>query len=334
MVARKEVIAAGGFDPSFRSAGLRPFPRRTAAPNARTAGAFTLIELLVVVAIIAALITLLLPSVAAARGQARAAICGSNLRQLTGGWILYAQQYGDTAVAGRFAKVANTHPRANLYFVGNGWKYRARWFAMLGRQVGMYAYRKPSEDPAQDNTQPVDGPIFLDPASPERINTRNYTYGYNFQFLGNPRTRLSGSGYVNWPVRIGRILRPAETVVAADCLGTSASVPTAQRLPYDATGAAGRPESVGNHAWSLDPPRLTPTGDFCDDTLRGKYRSAMEGRHGGRAEASFADGHVEKRRPAAFGYVENADGSVPLTGRGHNRYFSGDGTDRDPPDIN
>lgn len=295
--------------------------------------AFTLIEVLVVVAIIALLVAILLPSLNAARAQGRAAVCASNLRQITNGWHLYAQEYKDVVVAGRFPKVTSSDPRANLYFVGNGWKYRARWFAVLGKQIGIYAYRRPSEDPAQDNTQAVDGQVFLDPAVPERFNTRNYTYGYNFQFLGNSRARLSGNGYINWPVLTGRIKRPSDTVLAADCVGTAASVPFELRLPYNDTGAGNKPESVGNHAWALDPPRLTAEGDFCDDALRGKFRSAVEGRHGGRANASFCDGHVERRLPTALGYVVNPDGSVPLTGQGDNRWFSGTAKDADPPAI-
>lgn len=44
--------------------------------------AFTLIELLVVVSIIALLISILLPALQAARGAARASVCGSNERQI------------------------------------------------------------------------------------------------------------------------------------------------------------------------------------------------------------------------------------------------------------
>jgi prepilin-type N-terminal cleavage/methylation domain-containing protein/prepilin-type processing-associated H-X9-DG protein len=51
---------------------------------------FTLIELLVVVAIIALLISILLPSLARAREGARASVCLSNLKQMSSGVLLYA----------------------------------------------------------------------------------------------------------------------------------------------------------------------------------------------------------------------------------------------------
>lgn len=55
--------------------------------------AFTLIELLVVVAVIALLLSLLLPSLSAARARARTTICLSNGRQIAQAWMLYVADH-------------------------------------------------------------------------------------------------------------------------------------------------------------------------------------------------------------------------------------------------
>lgn len=57
----------------------------------RGARAFTLIELMIVVAIIAILISILLPSLAKAREQAKSVTCGSHLKEIFNGVFMYAQ---------------------------------------------------------------------------------------------------------------------------------------------------------------------------------------------------------------------------------------------------
>ncbi|NLF29329.1 MAG: prepilin-type N-terminal cleavage/methylation domain-containing protein, partial [Planctomycetes bacterium] len=77
----------------------------------RRRGGFTLIELLVVVAIIALLISILLPSLNAARRNARAVTCGTNLRHV------------GTSVALYLADNASIFPASYIYANGPGGKY-------------------------------------------------------------------------------------------------------------------------------------------------------------------------------------------------------------------
>lgn len=296
--------------------------------------AFTLIELLVVVTIIALLVSILLPSLSAARATARGTVCAANLRQLGVGWTYYADQNNGAIVPGRPGRFVDN--AQNSYWVGNGYQFRPRWFVRLGAETGFYAFQTPSTDPADDNIKRVDGNrVFLDPETPERDNNRNYAYGYNYQFLGNARFRTGGkgAGFIRWPVRIERIIGP-RTVMAADALGTAAGKARAARTAYRQNGS-GDLFAVGNHAWSLDPPRLTATSDTCDDSNRGPAnRSAVEMRHRGAANVLWCDGHVSRETYSSLGYAENSDGSIAFDGVDTtNRSFDGTGRDDDPPSI-
>lgn len=90
------------FSPSHASAFSKSVFRKAAArqspPVRQRSRGFTLIELLVVIAIIAILAAILFPVFARARENARKISCASNLKQLSLGWLQYAQDYDEKVV--------------------------------------------------------------------------------------------------------------------------------------------------------------------------------------------------------------------------------------------
>jgi prepilin-type N-terminal cleavage/methylation domain-containing protein/prepilin-type processing-associated H-X9-DG protein len=298
------------------AAGRRPRP------------GFTLVEMLVVVAIIAVLVSLVLPAVVAARKSAQAAQCQSNLKQLG----LAVMQYRDQT--GAYPQYrAEYPPITNAYGV-----YRPRWQWLLAPWVGNP--QSPDDilaagnaDPTHTNV-PLNNKAFVCPAMETNpafsalegdatLSVRNGSYGYNFGYLGNNRTLVDGDNTtptLRYPVK--DVKEPARTVAFADSRGGAA--------PH------------GGHSMTLDPPHLVWRGDnlsvnspYWQQTYFGSAYangigpagvnpygpdegtadivvpfSPAEGRHpGGKANVVFLDGHVETLGLDALGY--SLQGGVP-----------------------
>ncbi len=143
----------------------------------RKAQAFTLIELLVVVAIIALLISILLPSLSKAREQARTTLCMSRLAQFGKAFLMYADDYDET-----FPFIATAH---NYGYLNQTWDPREPWLFDLHAPADR-------EDPAWETARQLaegiaynpeeDWPI--DPETGSQVTIRN---GHLF-----PYTRFEG----------------------------------------------------------------------------------------------------------------------------------------------
>jgi prepilin-type N-terminal cleavage/methylation domain-containing protein len=116
---------------------------------------FTLIELLVVVAIIALLISILLPSLRDAREQAKVAKCLANYRQLTTSTVQYCLDYNDN-----FAFVTAVDQAGNALDVCS-WAYGGKtandfWTSYGGSSLLIPVNRRPLNPYLMGGKAPVD----------------------------------------------------------------------------------------------------------------------------------------------------------------------------------
>lgn len=152
---------------------------------------FTLIELLVVIAIIAILAAILFPVFAKAREKARQASCLSNVKQLSLGMLMYAQDYDETIVA--YADHGCYSPAITSPLTGNP-TTRLSWYEMI------FPYLK--------NKQILH--------CPSKANLAyNTDYGVNYNDV---------SGCATTPRRMSYVKYPAEALLLADsrCYPTTA----------------------------------------------------------------------------------------------------------------
>ncbi|RNC82900.1 MAG: prepilin-type N-terminal cleavage/methylation domain-containing protein [Phycisphaera sp.] len=299
---------------------------------------FTLIELLVSIAIIGVLLALLLPALASSRELTQKLVCLSNTRQTAIGWQFYANENDDLSVPGQPGRFADEQD--NIYQLGNGRQYRPRWFAVIGAAAGFDAYSIPSERREDEHSLAVDGAaVFLCPKADTWSSSRNFGYGYNYQFLGNTRfTSIDGGidKFVNFPVRASSI-DSSSTVMSADSLGSAAGKPESLRTPNRSDGSRDSERfAEGGHGYALDPPRISESSDICDPRSRGTLedRSAPHKRHSGKTNVQFVDGHAKTMTLEELGYSVGDQNEVRAGNEhGSNRFFSGVSRDVLPPSI-
>jgi prepilin-type N-terminal cleavage/methylation domain-containing protein/prepilin-type processing-associated H-X9-DG protein len=164
--------------------------------------AFTLVELLVVIGIIAVLIAILMPALAAARESAQSVNCLSNQRQLGIGLVMFTQEHGGYLVKPWF----NDGPKAGH----GGWHYRdpmLGWTYLLIKYVGgnKAVYRCPADD--SNNLYDTDNDTMAN--LPDRPDADNIPDSY----------RLNSSDLPNGPfdaIKMAQLPHPEASIMVAE----------------------------------------------------------------------------------------------------------------------
>ncbi|MHC4443234.1 MAG: prepilin-type N-terminal cleavage/methylation domain-containing protein [Planctomycetota bacterium] len=253
----------------------------------RRLSAFTLIELLVVVAIIALLISILIPSLVRARQQAYSLQCKAHIRQLGVGMLMYLHEY----------KVFPAHQfRLNDPALVYPFE-RLRWFRAMANILKGFDVQS--------------CPTFAD-----WDIGRNNSYGYNYKYLGSARENDVGpkKPWENFPVRFVRA--PAVTIAFGDSDGTGWKKPHLNGTwVINSSGQKTYKEEkdvdrFGNHGYTLDPTFIpeyslsTKSGGEVEPYAWHDYRTYISTRHLGKSNLCFADGHVEPMKPEQV-YIDN-----------------------------
>ena len=257
-----------------------------ATPDGKKSEAFTLVELLVVMAVIALLLTLVMPTLSAAKDQARQVVCSSNARQLALANMGYATENND-----RYVLAA-----ADLLDTCGGFE---RWHG-----------RRDNPDQPFD---PLRGPLvhYLGDGRvkqcPQRVDflrdqewDQNFEqgcggYGYNMIYLGSQlwRFRLTAAMSRDQMINAERLAysrssrwtepaHPSETLMFAD---TALAVLDQNSQPRYIEYSFAEPPFQLDNGEPRDGCYLSPSIHF---------------RHRGRAVVAWADAHVSTELPAPY----------------------------------
>lgn len=240
----------------------RPLPEREGSKTcAARRDAFSLVELLIVVAIIAVLLSILLPALQGARRQAQAAVCGSNLRQLALANLGYAGEQG-----GRLCPGASNIATTNLH----------RWHGVRDKVSAPF-------DGARGPLAPylgADAGIRRCPGftrferGAAAFEQSCGGYGYNLAYLGRvlrPKNRTSFSVVSDLTgVLLEQVRTPAQTLAFAD---TALAATTRGVIEY-----------------SFAEPRFHPEFGYA------RVDPSLHFRHADQVGVAWLDGHVERRQ--------------------------------------
>jgi len=249
---------------------------------------FTLIELLVVIAVIAVLISILVPALRAARQQAKAVACGSNLKQLSLALTAYEQENG-TFPHGFDDHGMVTPPGGyvgNAVYDRRGWW----WFHFLVGTLG--------ENFDEGTISWCPSRSVKDPGLKKNVLCGNY--GVNRSICKDPEdTGEIGGDFFGAPLSLNQIRHSARTLLITDSGYSLISWLGATNAPGPFFDNPMREGAFYVPGLWINKERII---------LPGHEQDAIDGRHPNKSiNVGFADGHISRVKADAL-FVEETDG--------------------------
>ena len=189
---------------AFRASTSR---RGSGAERLQSTTGFTLIELLVVIAIIAILAAMLLPALSKAKGKAQQISCLNNMKQLTLGTHMYADENNQW-----------WPPIQAALATGGETSWRSHIFTYIGKQPKLYDCPTEQKEVYSTGTRAIGAPTpqFVGLAVPGEIAIVSGIGAVNVHWTGGTPPFGRPQGYENNVCRAPNIQRASQLLIFGD----------------------------------------------------------------------------------------------------------------------